>query len=156
MKTQAGVWWDSARSRMINQKAALKWVLQDGNVHTAIPAISNYDELREDLSIMEDLAFTPEERRDLELGDRLNLAGCFCQQCRRCVPQCPAGMDIPRWMRASMYAVGHNQLSKARETLGSQSSVSCADCPRCEVDCSLDLDIRTRSLELAGLLEIRT
>jgi predicted aldo/keto reductase-like oxidoreductase len=155
MKTQAGVWWDSARTRMINQKAALKWVLQDENVHTSIPAISNYDELREDLSVMEDLAFTPEERRDLELGERLNLAGCFCQQCARCVPQCPAGMDIPRWMRASMYAVGHGQLLKARETLGGSGAPACADCSRCGVECSLGLDIKSRSLELAGLLDIR-
>ena len=155
MKTQAGVWWDSARTRMINQKAALKWVLQDENVHTSIPAISNYDELIEDLSVMEDLAFTPEERRDLELGYRLALAGCFCQQCARCVPQCPAGLDIPRWMRASMYAFGHGQLTRARETLGGSGPPSCADCSRCEVECSLGLDIRSRSLELAGLLDIR-
>jgi len=28
-------------------------VLQNENVHTAIPAFSNYDEMREDLSVME-------------------------------------------------------------------------------------------------------
>jgi len=158
MKTQAGVYWDSAQTRMINMKAALKWVLQDENVHTAIPAISTYDELREDLSIMEDLAFTPEERRDLGLGDRLKLTGCFCQQCARCVPQCPAGMDIPRWMRASMYAVGHGQLTKARETLPDRGSgaAPCAGCPRCEVECSLGLDVRSKTLELAQLLDVGT
>jgi len=32
-KTQAGVYWDKEREYMINMKAALKWVLQDTNVH---------------------------------------------------------------------------------------------------------------------------
>jgi predicted aldo/keto reductase-like oxidoreductase len=154
MKTQAGVYWDRARTRMINQKAALKWVLQDENVHTAIPAISTYDELREDLSIMEDLAFTPEERRDLEPGERQAMAGCFCQQCGWCRPQCPAGMDVPTLMRASMYAIGHGELDKARETLRQcgAGAVRCADCELCAVQCALGLDVRSNALELAALL----
>ena len=40
MKTQAGVYWDRAHTRLINMKAALKWVLQDESVHTTIPAMS--------------------------------------------------------------------------------------------------------------------
>ncbi len=153
MKTQAGVYWDSARTRMINMKAALKWVLQDENVHTAIPAFSNFDEMREGLSVMEDLALTPEEESDLELGDRLSLAGCFCQQCGRCLPQCPAGMDVPTWMRASMYAIGHGQPMKAWEVLGRQpAEIACADCARCQVKCALGLDVRSRALELGRLL----
>ncbi len=46
MKTQAGVYWDRSRRRKINMTAALKWVLQDENVHTTIPAFSNYEEMR--------------------------------------------------------------------------------------------------------------
>jgi predicted aldo/keto reductase-like oxidoreductase len=157
MKTQAGVYWDHARTRMINMKAALKWVLQDENVHTAIPAISTYDELREDLSIMKDLAFTPEERRDLNLGDELSLAGVFCQQCGWCVPQCRAGVDVSTWMRASMYAVGHGSVDKAKETLKRPGvgALPCSDCSRCAVQCALGLDVRANALELANLLDIR-
>jgi predicted aldo/keto reductase-like oxidoreductase len=157
MKTQAGVYWDRARTKMINMKAALKWVLQDENVHTSIPAISTYDELREDLSIMEDLEFTPEERRDLKLGEELSLAGVFCQQCSWCVPQCPAGMDVPTWMRASMYALGHGSVDKAKKTLRQQEAATlpCAHCSRCAVQCALGLDVRANALELADLLDIR-
>jgi aryl-alcohol dehydrogenase-like predicted oxidoreductase len=36
--------------RMLGE--ALKWVLQDEHVHTAIPAFSNFDELREDLEVV--------------------------------------------------------------------------------------------------------
>jgi predicted aldo/keto reductase-like oxidoreductase len=107
MKTQAGVFWDRTRLRKINMKAALKWVLQDENVHTTIPAFSNYEEMREDLSVMEDLNLTPKENRDLKLGTGLGLTGLFCQQCRQCQAQCPAGLEIPGLMRAYMYAFGH-------------------------------------------------
>jgi predicted aldo/keto reductase-like oxidoreductase len=154
MKTQAGVYWDRARTRMINMKAALKWVLTDENVHTSIPAFSTFDELREGLSVMEDLALTPEEERDLELGDRLALSGNFCQQCGRCLPQCPESVDVPTWMRASMYAFGHGQPEKARKLLGEHraAGLPCAHCDTCIVRCSLDLDVKSRSLALVHYL----
>ncbi len=39
MKTQAGVYWDKdTKKEMINPKAALKWALQNENIHTAIPS----------------------------------------------------------------------------------------------------------------------
>jgi predicted aldo/keto reductase-like oxidoreductase len=155
MKTQAGVYWDRARRNLINMTAALKWVLQDENVHTTIPAFSNYEEMLEDLSVMEDLNLTPEESRDLKLGTDLGLKGLFCQQCRQCQPQCPAGLEIPGLMRAYMYAFGHNKPHKALETLKGWSSagLACQDCTSCTVRCALGFDVRSRALELAGILE---
>jgi predicted aldo/keto reductase-like oxidoreductase len=155
MKTQAGVYWDRSRRRMINMKAALKWVLQDENVHTTIPAFSNFEEMEEDLSVMEDLTLTPEERRDLKLGTDLGLAGLFCQQCRQCQPQCPAGLEIPGLMRAYMYAFGHDKPRKALETLKgwSPAGLACRDCAACTVRCALGIDIRSRALELAGSIK---
>jgi predicted aldo/keto reductase-like oxidoreductase len=155
MKTQAGVYWDRTRLRKINMTAALKWVLQDKNVHTTIPAFSNYKEMREDLSIMEDLNLTPEENRDLKLGTGLGLAGLFCQQCRLCQAQCPAGLEIPGLMRAYMYAFGHKKPAKASEMLSGWSSagLACRDCAACTVRCTLGFDVRTRALELFDALE---
>lgn len=155
MKTQAGVYWDRARKNKINMKAALKWVLQDENVCTTIPAFSNYEEMREDLSIMEDLSLTAEERRDLKLGSELGLAGLYCQQCRQCLPQCPAGLEIPWLMRAYMYAFGHNKPHKAMETLRgwNPAGLPCRDCASCSVRCTFGFDVRSRALELAGVLE---
>ena len=154
MKTQAGVYWDGTR-RKINMKAALKWVLQDENVHTTIPAFSNYDEMREDLSVMNDLALTPEDRRDLKLGEVLGLSGTYCQQCGRCLAQCPAGMDIPTLMRASMYALGHQRPKRARDTLRAWTvaDVACRRCGPCDVQCSLGLDVQSNALAMARLLD---
>jgi hypothetical protein len=156
MKTQAGVYWDRSRRKMINMKAALKWVLQDENVHTTIPAFANFEEMEEDLSVMEDLTLTPEERRDLKLGTDLGLAGLYCQQCRQCQPQCPAGVEIPELMRAYMYAFGHNKPHKALETLRgwNPAGLACRDCAACTVQCTLGFDVRSRALELAHALDI--
>jgi predicted aldo/keto reductase-like oxidoreductase len=154
MKTQAGVYRDRARTRLINQTAALKWVLQDENVHTTIPAFSNIDELREDLSVMEDLELTEEEARDLQEVERSADAGLFCQQCGYCRPQCPMALEIPTLMRAHMYAVGHRQPGKARAVLHGFSAdhIGCADCTTCTVRCALGLDIRPSALEIRALL----
>ncbi len=155
MKTQAGVYWDRARRRKINMTAALKWVLQDEIVNTTIPAFSNHEEMQESLSVMEDLKLTPEESRDLEIGTSLELAGLFCQQCRQCQDQCPAGLEIPGLMRAYMYAIGHKKPLKALETLRGWSldTLACRDCAACTVRCALGFDVRSRALELADALE---
>ena len=156
MKTQAGVYWDRTR-RKINMKAALKWVLQDENVHTAIPAFSNYEEMQEDLSIMDNLALTPEERQDLRLGEEMGLSGMYCQQCGRCRAQCPAEMDIPLLMRAAMYAFGHERPERARHMLRAwtPADVPCRRCAGCDVRCKLGLDVRSSALAVALLLDGR-
>jgi predicted aldo/keto reductase-like oxidoreductase len=156
MKTQAGVYWDRARLKKINMKAALKWVLQDKNVHTAIPAFSNYQEMEENLTIMEDLTLTPEEKGDLKLGERLGFSGTFCQQCGRCLPQCPKDMDIPTLMRSYMYAFGHQNPQKAKDCLRAWTTaeIACQQCDECQVACSLGFDVKSRALDIARILEV--
>jgi uncharacterized protein len=156
MKTQAGVYWSGTRTK-INMKAALKWVLGDENVHTTIPAFSNYEEMREDMSIMESLSLTPEERSDLRLGETEGISTLFCQQCARCLPQCPLGLEIPMLMRASMYARGHGHPDKAIATLRgwSAAEIACARCDCCRVRCALGLDVKSQALDMARLLRSR-
>lgn len=52
MKVMAGAYWDKERQHPINGKAALKWLLQDTNLHTTIPSADNYDQLETNLSVM--------------------------------------------------------------------------------------------------------
>jgi len=145
-KTQAGVYWDEERQHMINMRAALKWVLEDTNVHTAVPAFNTYEELREGLSVMNSLPLTPREREDLRLGDRMGWRGLYCQQCQRCRPQCPHRQDIPTLMRGHMYAVGYGDIDGARETLraASISMTPCRDCRQCTVRCAAGFDVKSR------------
>jgi hypothetical protein len=158
MKTQAGVYWDRLRLRKINMKAALKWVVQNGHVHTTIPAFTNYDELQEDLDVIRSPALTPVERSDLNLGETAGLTGVFCQQCGACLPQCPFGANVTALMRASMYATGDGRPSRAQRLLRgcSPADIPCTACARCRVRCRLGLDVRSAARDLVPLLAAGT
>ena len=157
MKTQAGVYWDAGRRRKINMQAALRWVLSDDHIHSAVPAFSSYDELEEDLAVARAPALRPEEERDLRLGEQAGLAGLYCQQCGACVPQCPAHADVPLLMRAYMYAAGHGRPQHARHLLRgwSEAGVPCRRCGACTVRCALGFDIQQRAQAVARVLDAR-
>lgn len=157
MKTQAGVYWDQReKKKMINMKAALKWALQDENIHTAIPSFKNSDQLNEALSVMEGLDLTQEERADLQLGQGASSTGLFCSQCAECVSHCPAGLDIPTLMRSYMYAHGYSQPEKARKTLDdiNFTHIPCADCASCAVKCKSGFDVRRKLTDIARLKDV--
>ena len=153
MKTMAGVYWDRERKHPINTKAALKWVLQDENVHTTVPGITTFDQLEQNLSVMEDLALTPEEKADLKLGEKLALTGLYCQQCEKCLAQCPNNFDIPTSMRSYMYAYGYGNPFEARKTLETvnMADIPCKSCPTCQVTCSMGFDVRKKIMDIARI-----
>jgi len=156
IKTMAGVYWDKERKHPINAKAALKWVLQDENVHTTIPGISTFDQLELDMSVMEDLSLTPQEEEDLKFGKKIGINGLFCAQCGRCRSQCPYNLDIPTMMRSYMYAYGYKNPALAKETLPSVDlhNTPCTDCHTCTITCSMGFNIRNRILDIVRLNDV--
>lgn len=156
MKTMAGAFWDKDRTQPINARAALKWVLQNQNIHTTIPDCASIDHLETDLAIMDDLSLTPEEREDLKMTSETTSTGLFCQQCGRCLEQCPEDLDIPTLMRSYMYAYGYCNLSLARRTaeLASMDSLPCMDCLECSVKCEMGFDIRRKLLDIGRIRHI--
>jgi hypothetical protein len=84
MKTQAGAYWDKEKQQPINMRAALKWVLNDPNVTTAIPGFTTFDQLKEDFSVVSDIRLTPQDLADLRMGEQV--AGLYCQHCGQCLP----------------------------------------------------------------------
>jgi predicted aldo/keto reductase-like oxidoreductase len=156
MKTMAGVYWDKERKHPINAKAALKWILQDENVHTTIPGISTFDQLELDMSVMEDLTLTPKEQEDLKLGQKTAMSGLYCAQCNRCRLQCRYNLDIPTLMRSYMYAYGYKNPAKARETLQflDLSNLACNRCPTCRVKCTMGFDVRDKVIDIARIKHV--
>jgi predicted aldo/keto reductase-like oxidoreductase len=159
MKTQAGVYWDNdTKQEMINPKAALKWALQNENIHTAIPSFRNVDQLYEAMSVMEDLSLTDQEKIDLKLdsGPPRSATGLFCSHCNECIQQCPHDLDIPTFMRAYMYAYGHEQLLKARRNLDyvDMPTVPCDKCSVCRVNCPSGFDVKTKVTDIARLRNV--
>ena len=151
MKTQAGAYWDKERQQPINMRAALKWVLNDPNVTTAIPGFTTFDQLKEDLTVMTDLKLTPQELKDLRLGEQV--AGLYCQQCGQCVPGCSKSLPIPDLMRSYMYAYGYRNLQAAHELVGSLDVAEnpCGSCASCSVVCAKGFDIADRVRDIARL-----
>jgi predicted aldo/keto reductase-like oxidoreductase len=156
MKTMGGVFWDKEKKQPINTRAALKWVLKNENIHTAIPDCSSFDELHQDLDIMADMGLTDEELQDLNPPSEDTATGLYCQQCHRCLAQCPENLDIPTIMRSYMYAYGYRNLSLARQTMdrSDQHGLSCKDCKECKVHCTMGFDVRGKVLDIARIREI--
>jgi len=153
MKTQAGVYWDKERTKPINMKAALKWALNNPDIHTAIPGMTSYDQLAEDLSVMENLELTEQERKDLNLDAAP--VGLFCQQCRTCLAQCPKALPIPDLMRTYMYTYGYRNLDVAHDLISSLDlpARSCDQCEVCPVRCAMGFDVPAR---VQDILRLRT
>lgn len=156
MKTQAGVYWDKERRRKIDMKAALKWVLMNENVHTAIPGFETFEQLEEDLAVMENLKMTPEEREALEVGARSGTEGLYCSQCGLCMDQCGRGFDIPSLMRSYMYAYGYRDLAMAKRTADPvlRGGIPCGDCSECAVKCRMGFDVRGKIEDIARLQQV--
>jgi predicted aldo/keto reductase-like oxidoreductase len=157
MKTQAGVYWDKEKQQPINMKAALKWALKNNNIHTSIPGFTTFDQMDLDLSVMEDLTLTEEEKKDLKLNEaKTAQTGLFCQQCDACLPQCKGNMDIPTLMRSYMYAYGYNNLEMAKITLDSLGSfkISCNSCSTCEVSCAMGFELKDKIQDIVRLKDV--
>ncbi len=134
-KTMAGAYWDRERNDPINTKAALKFVLQDENVHTSIPGVTAFHELEDNFEVNKDISMTEQEIKDLRLDEQT--AGMFCLGCEKCIAQCPQKLPVPDIMRSYMYAYGYRDLSLARETMDSLSlnADACGNCTSCSVKC---------------------
>jgi predicted aldo/keto reductase-like oxidoreductase len=152
MKTQAGVYWDKERQEPINMKAALKWVLQNQNVTTAIPGFTAFDQMELDLTVMEDLGLTPEEKKDLGMEEDKTRSGLYCQQCGICEQQCSSNLDVPSLMRSYMYAYGYRNWDLARSTIEDlESSLPCSGCISCTVICPNGFDVRQKAEDIIRL-----
>ena len=49
-----------------NAAAALKWVLQDPNVHTIVPGFTAFEEMETDLAVLENPNLTEDEKKTLQ------------------------------------------------------------------------------------------
>ncbi|MFC1483971.1 aldo/keto reductase [Candidatus Neomarinimicrobiota bacterium] len=154
MKTMVGGWMDEEETIPVNAKAALKWVLQDTNVHTTIPGCITFDQMHTNLSVMADLAFTKSEKADLELHS--SLPGIYCQGCTECVPDCRQRLPIPTIMRAYMYTYGYRNLSAAQDLVTSLDlpAKPCKDCTECAIKCVKGFDVAHRVRDVARLRDV--
>jgi len=156
MKTQAGVWWDESREKMIDMKAALKWAISNKNVHTTIPGIDSIAHLEENASVMNDLKMTPADTKALQVGMLGREPGLYCDQCGECKKQCVADLDIPTMMRSYMYVYGYRDLAKGKAAMEKvdMAALPCGDCHACKVNCRMGFDVRRKLTDIARLRDV--
>jgi len=154
MKVMGGTGGRSDILRPVNASAALKWVLQDPNVHTTVPGFASFDHINIDLAVMEDLTLTDSEKDDLQR--EASLPGLYCQGCGQCEKQCVAKLPIPDLMRAYMYTYGYRNLSLAQETILSLNLPRgvCEDCGPCPVKCLNGWNVAGKIRDVARLRDV--
>ncbi|MDH5383285.1 MAG: aldo/keto reductase [Candidatus Aminicenantes bacterium] len=156
MKTQGGRRLQQDPDVEINHQAALKWVLNDQNVCTTIPGMTTFEQLDLNMGVMNDLTLTGEEQRDLQVAASMR-GTLYCQNCRFCVPSCPQDVEVPKLMRAYMYAKGYGNYVQAGMTIAElpekQGLDVCRECSQCTASCRRDINIgsRVKSLIAEGL-----
>ncbi len=155
MKTLAGGGFlDRERTKPMNTTAALKWVLSNPNVSTAIPGMTSFDQLELNSKILEDITLNEQEKTDL-VAD-IAEPGLFCSGCKQCIPACPNNLPIPDLMRAYMYAYGYLQPSMAQDLIKElgTSGNPCSNCDVCNVQCSRNFQIREKITDVSRLVNI--
>jgi uncharacterized protein len=154
MKTMAGAFLDKERTKPVNCRAALKWVLQDENVHTAIPGMVSFEQLSENMSVMGNLEMTGEEKAHIEAG--MLLSGLFCDQCGKCVADCRKHLPVNEIMRAYMYAYGYRQYDPVFEIMEKHgvSSNCCADCESCTVSCPKHFNVAEKIADISRISDV--
>ena len=149
MKTMAGGFLDKEQTQKVNARAALKWALQNPNIHTAIPGFTSFSELEESLDSAMNLKMTKDEKKYLSVAHN----SLYCQGCRICEAQCPKRLPIPEMMRAYMYNYGYKSPVLARELideLALTENVRC-DCTTCSVTCTAGFHVAQKVRDISRL-----
>ena len=126
--------------------AALKWVLQNKDVHTTIPSMADHDQLDENVRAMAEPFGAADGKM---LTARLEqLRPLYCRMCGACEGQCSQGLPVADVLRYLTYAEGYGQFALGRENFLQLSSrereVRCADCTECTVRCPNGVKVARR------------
>jgi predicted aldo/keto reductase-like oxidoreductase len=126
--------------------AAIRWVLRNESVDTAIVCMADHDQLEENLQAMAE-PYSPKDEKILQ--QHLALIGpSYCRMCGACNGVCDKGIPVPAVLRYLTYAEGYGQFPLARQKFLDLPShvrdVRCGDCVSCSVDCPNGVKVRER------------
>ena len=154
MKAMGGKQLQEDATKPIDPVPALKWVLQDPNVHTIVAGFTTFDQMNVDLSVMRDHALTKSEKAHLQWAAAQ--VGLYCQGCGQCLSQCVQQLPIPELMRAYMYTYGYRNLREAQDPVLSLNLPAqvCTDCSQCPVDCVSGFNISQRVRNIVRLRDV--
>jgi predicted aldo/keto reductase-like oxidoreductase len=155
MKTMAGGGFlDKEKTIKINSAAALKWVLSNPDITTAIPGMTDFDQLDLNVRLLTNLSITDEEKKDLVIARAET--GLYCTGCTKCIPACRMNLPVPDLMRAYMYAYGYSNPAMAHSLLGELGTTDnpCKECNTCQVKCTKNFNIREKIADISRLVNV--
>ncbi|MBK7713527.1 MAG: aldo/keto reductase [Bacteroidales bacterium] len=155
MKTLAGGgFFDKEKTKAINTTAALKWALSNQDITTAIPGMTDFAQLDQNIKMLTNITLTDSERNDLVVPTAES--GLYCNGCSTCVSQCSRNLQVPDLMRAYMYAYGYSSTSMAYSLLieAGVSDNPCGDCGECTIDCIKKFRIREKIADISRLVNV--
>jgi uncharacterized protein len=155
MKTLAGGGFlDKERTKPINTTAAIKWVLNNPDVHSTIPGITDFDQLDLDIRIMADISMSDQEKKDIALAQVET--GLYCTSCKNCLSGCKRNLPIPEIMRAYMYAYGYRNTGLAYDLLNELSAANnpCKTCDLCTATCSRRFNLKEKITDITRLIDV--
>jgi aryl-alcohol dehydrogenase-like predicted oxidoreductase len=124
--------------------AALKWALRNDHIDTAIPSITDVDQLEEDFRAMAEPFSGADEKilaRQLQY-----IAPLYCRMCGKCEGTCAQSLPVPDILRCLSYAEGYGQFALGRERYAELPVMraACSDCERCTVHCPNGVQVARR------------
>jgi hypothetical protein len=144
MKTQAGGYHKERIGGLSPHQAALKYVLMDQNVTTAVPGVTTVEQIEECAAVM-GTSFSKNDIDELKQYHAF-LQGRVCTLCDGCSGECPRGVPYRDLLRAVMYHDGYQNDLLAKKVLSEIGSIQsygkCSECSSCSVTCRRGLDIR--------------
>jgi uncharacterized protein len=154
MKTQAGGYKTEKIGALNPHQAALKIVLMDQNVSTAIPGVTTIQQIDECVAVMG----AELSANDLGVLDQYDsyLQGRICTMCGGCIGACPYGVAHCDLLRAVMYLDGYQDHRLVQEMFSDSDKLQqikhCVDCSSCFVRCRRGLDIHAQLMSVHTML----
>ena len=126
--------------------AALKWVLNNPNIQTTIPSMTDMDQLDENFKAMSG-GFSDTDKQ--VLAAHLDyIKPLYCRMCGSCEGTCPKGVPVADVLRFLTYAEGYGQFQLGRERFlelpQEVADVRCNDCSSCPVQCPNGVNVAGR------------
>jgi hypothetical protein len=133
--------------------AALKWTLKNPAIATAVPSMTDLDQLEQNFSVMAQQFSAADQKI---LSARLEeISPYFCRMCGQCDGQCPQGLPVGDMVRFVMYADGYGQFPLGREHFlrlaAAHQAVRCDQCPSCVVQCPHGVTVAERMIRAQEL-----